>query len=75
MIHDSRRRAGGPMGGSGRPGGVGPPSSRPQLEELRSGERVTEPGRPLPPMVTGPARRARFVNRADLTRVLVSSAG
>src|SRR5512143_1299706 len=37
----------------------GPPSSRPQLEELRSGERVTEPGAREPPPATGPVRLAR----------------
>jgi len=40
------------------------PESRPQLEELRSGEWVTEPGRTAWPPATGPARLARgaFMN-------------
>jgi len=33
----------------------GTPSSRLQFEELRSGERVTEPGRPGARPMTGPA--------------------
>ena len=36
-------------------GRSGPPESRPQLEELYSGERVTEPGRSGAPTTTGPA--------------------
>jgi len=45
-------------------GRSGPPESRPQLEELRSGEWVTEPGRGPPPVATGPVRftRAGLVN-------------
>ena len=47
--------AGGVVGAPGRPGGSGSYESRPELEELGSGERVTEPGRPGAPTTTGPA--------------------
>jgi len=43
------------VGAPERPGAVGPPESRPQLEELRSGEWVREPGRPGVHATTGPA--------------------
>ena len=36
----------------------GPPSTGPQREALRSGERVSEPGALQRPAVTGPVRRA-----------------
>src|SRR5882724_12121759 len=40
------------QGVPGPPGGSGTPESRPQLEELRSGERVTEPAHPGPSILT-----------------------
>jgi hypothetical protein len=63
MIDDARGRAGGTMGGSGRPAqwDLLVPSAARRAAFGRAGDGVTEPGRLLPPMVTGPARLARWI--------------
>src|SRR5439155_5873803 len=61
----------------------GTPSSRPQLEELRSGERVTEPGRPgatlttdfLWRMSSGLSRRASELLSGDVGQMMFLTIG
>lgn len=65
-MNDARGPGGWHQGPRRAAGRSGPPESRPQLEELLSGEWVTESGRTPRPLVTGPARLAygAFVNNA-----------
>jgi len=53
--------AGGVVGAAGRLSFVPPPSSRPQLEELRAGDGVRCHGRPAVHTTTG--TRSRYANR------------
>jgi hypothetical protein len=55
MNHHARP-GGWPRGPHPRSRWSGTPESRPQLEELRSGEWVTEPAARVRPVGTGPAR-------------------